>query len=134
MIRPGIQEGWSTLHRLLKVADCRQRVCRAGQTQNRQNRPACDELRLAPLTTLGAVRTAGQLAHNEIELDLLRQKWAASGVTIDSVTFEFSNPNAPLSWHLTPDDVDAIAAEWNDPRMAPCRQQVKSFLAAAAGA
>jgi hypothetical protein len=89
---------------------------------------------IAPLTTLGAVRTAGQLAHNEIELDLLRQKWEASGVIIDTVTFEFSNPNAPLSWHLTPDDIKAIAAEWNDPRMAPCRQEVKNFLAAAAGA
>ena len=89
---------------------------------------------IAPLATLGAVRTAGQLAHNEIELDLLRQKWEASGVNIDTVTFEFSNPNAPLSWHLTPEDVDAIATAWNDPQMDPCRKRVKKFLAAAAGA
>jgi hypothetical protein len=89
---------------------------------------------IAPLATLGAVRTAGQLAHNEIELELLRQKWAASGVTIDSVTFEFSNPNAPLSWHLTPQEFDAISAEWNSPKMAPCRKRVKSFLAAVAKA
>jgi hypothetical protein len=85
---------------------------------------------IAPLTTLAAVRAAGQLAHNEIELDLLRQKWADKDVTIDSVTFEFSNPNAPLSWHLTPQEIDAISAEWNGPKMAPCRQRVKNFLAA----
>ena len=89
---------------------------------------------IAPLATLGAVRTAGQLAHNEIELELLRQKWAASGVTIDSVTFEFSNPNAPLSWHLTPQEIDAISTEWNGPKMAPSRKRVKNFLTAAAGA
>ena len=61
------------------------------------------------------------------------QKWAASGVTIDSVTFEFSNPNAPLSWHLTPQEIDAISTEWNSPKMAPCRKRVKNFLTAAAG-
>jgi len=89
---------------------------------------------IAPLATLGAVRTAGQVAHNEIELDLLRQKWAAKHVHIDSVTFEFSNPNAPLSWHLTPQEIDAISAEWNGLKMAPCRQRVKNFLSAVAGA
>jgi hypothetical protein len=83
---------------------------------------------IAPLSTLAAVRSAGQIAHNEIELELLRQKWVASGVTIDTVVFEFSDPAAPLSWHLTPDQVRAIAAEWND-KMESCRCRVRTFLA-----
>jgi hypothetical protein len=87
---------------------------------------------IAPLSTLAAVRTAGQIAHNQIELELLRQKWAAKNVTIESVTFEFSNQKAPLSWHLTPEEVTAIGNEWAS-RMGSCRRRVRSFLAGTGG-
>jgi len=60
-------------------------------------------------------------------LELLKQKWAAAKVAIDSVTFEFHNPNAPLSWHLTPEETKAIQDSWTDD-MADCRRQVKEFL------
>ncbi len=82
---------------------------------------------IAPLTTLYAVRTAGQIAHNEIELELLCQKWSGKNVTIESVTFEFSNPKTPLSWHLTPDEVAAIARQWKY-EMESCRRRVRLFL------
>ena len=56
---------------------------------------------LAPVLALVAVRGAAQVAHNNIELDLLQEKWAGS-IPIQSVTFEFPDQQAPLSWHLTP--------------------------------
>lgn len=82
---------------------------------------------IAPLTTLAAVRSAGQIAHNDIELELLQQKWAAAKVPIHTVTFEFQNPEAPLSWHLTPEDVRNVRSAWRDD-MEQCRALVKEFL------
>jgi len=87
---------------------------------------------IAPLTTLAAVRSAGQIAHNNLELELLRNKWSHAGVNIETQIFEFNNPRAPLSWHLTPEEVEEIAKLW-DSDMGPCRQAVKKFLAQAGG-
>jgi hypothetical protein len=83
---------------------------------------------IAPLTTLAAVRSSGQIAHNDIELELLQQKWSAAGIPIHTVTFEFHNPNAPLSWHLTPQEVAEIREAWRLD-MSTCRRCVKQFLA-----
>jgi len=84
---------------------------------------------LAPLTTLAAVRTAGQIAHNYVELELLQRTWAQRGVAIDNVTFEFPDPNAPLSWHLVPDEVQRVRVAWTeDARVKEGRQRVKEFL------
>jgi len=81
----------------------------------------------APLKTLLNVRNAGQVAHNDIELEFLQQKWSAAGVPIHSVIFEFGNPDAPLSWHLTPTEVAAIRTAW-DQNMTDCRKTVREFL------
>ena len=81
----------------------------------------------APLTTLAAVRSSGQLAHNDIELELLKQKWYSKGVLIRSVTFEFHGEEAPLSWHLTPVEQQAIQSSW-EKEMVDCRRAVKQFL------
>jgi len=94
---------------------------------------------IAPLTTLAAVREAGQVAHNDIELELLQQKWAPagagiSGVDIQSVTFEFPGEHAPLSWHLTREEVEAIGRAWSSKDMSAPRRQVRDFLAARAAA
>ncbi|MGA2591341.1 MAG: patatin-like phospholipase family protein [Bryobacteraceae bacterium] len=89
---------------------------------------------LAPLTTLAAVREAGQVAHNDIELEFLQGKWAAAGVDIQSVTFEFPGEHAPLSWHLTPEEKDAICKAWSSEDMGVWRRKVKAFLAAGAAA
>src|SRR5262249_48154031 len=82
---------------------------------------------IAPLTTLAAVRSAGQVAHNDIELELLKQKWSRRDVSIQDVTFEFADPNAPLSWHLTPSEVKEIRDTCNK-KMDTCRAKVRSFL------
>jgi hypothetical protein len=81
----------------------------------------------APIATLLEVRSAGQVAHNNIELELLKQKWEKLGVPIHSVTFEFKNPDTPLSWHLTRTEVDAIKLAWQND-MEPCKAVVKEFL------
>jgi hypothetical protein len=82
---------------------------------------------IAPLKTLAAVRSAGQIAHNDIELRLLQDKWAAARIPIHSVPFEFPGEDAPLSWHLTPEEIKAIDNAWCDD-MATCRKQVREFL------
>jgi hypothetical protein len=92
---------------------------------------------IAPLTTLVSVRGAGQIAHNDTELQLLQQKWwCAAGIPIHSVTFEFPVSKTPLSWHLTPSDQEAISKTWDnssDPeiraRLEYGKQQVGNFLA-----
>jgi hypothetical protein len=84
---------------------------------------------IAPLTTLAAVRSAGQVAHNDVELRFLQQQWRAAGIDVETVTFEFHNENAPLSWHLTRQEIDAIRTAWSH-QMRDCRQEVKNFLGA----
>jgi hypothetical protein len=83
---------------------------------------------IAPLIALAAVRSAGQVAHNDIELEFLQKKWACEGITIHSTRFEFHNPNAPLSWHLTPEETREIANVWQKD-MSDCREKVSRFLA-----
>ena len=86
---------------------------------------------LAPVTTLLAVRDAGQMAHNDIELKLLKQKWA-SKVPIQCVPFEFPKSAAPLSWHLTPSEVGDIRLAWEE-KMGEYRGVVRQFLYQARG-
>jgi Patatin-like phospholipase len=95
----------------------------------------------APVSTLLNVRTAGQSAHNQVELKLLRQALENRGVTVESADFEFrssdksssckrseDNYNPPLSWHLTTKQKAEIKGEWD--RIERCieRQKVKNFL------
>lgn len=83
---------------------------------------------LAPALTLLNVRTSGQIAHNDIELNLLQQKWASCGVQIVTVPFTFPGTNPPLSWHLTEEQKRVIQEAWSgqmDARIA----KVKEFLA-----
>jgi hypothetical protein len=95
----------------------------------------------APVSTLLNVRTAGQSAHNQIELNLLRETLRNRCLQIDIANFEFrgaekltkckdseNNYNPPLSWHLTPKQRDEITAEWR--RLEGCndRETVKRFL------
>jgi len=81
----------------------------------------------APVTTLVNVRSAGQIAHNDIELALIQTKWNQKNIPVHSVLFEFPNPDPPLSWHLTPTEKKLITAEWDT--MGACVQKVSEFLA-----
>jgi hypothetical protein len=89
----------------------------------------------APVTALTNVRGAGQLSHSKVEFDLLQKRWrerAGRKVEIDLATFEYPNFDAPLSWHLTDKQKQAIEKAWaekyvNDPGSDLVK--VKKFLA-----
>ena len=74
----------------------------------------------APLLILYNVRSAAQYSRDETEFALLQQTLAARGVQLDRVAFPYelpNNPNAkrpapPLSWHLTPAQIEDIQAIW----------------------
>jgi predicted acylesterase/phospholipase RssA len=88
-----------------------------------------------PVVALDNVRGAGQLSHSKVEFDLLQKRWrerAGRKVEIDLATFEYPNYDAPLSWHLTDKQKQAIEKAWtekyvNDPGSDLAK--VKKFLA-----
>jgi hypothetical protein len=90
---------------------------------------------IAPLIALASVRTAGQSSHRDIEVALLRQKWAGK-VHIEEVVFECNYGDAPLSWHLMPKQKAAIADAWKGKYDRPgssvldAVDSVRKFLAA----
>jgi hypothetical protein len=84
---------------------------------------------LAPIKILVNVRTAGQVSHRDVELSLLKGKWHARGIEIDSVNFELDRSDAPLSWRLMPKQRAAIADAWmTNPYIIRAREKVANFL------
>jgi hypothetical protein len=70
---------------------------------------------IGPIQTLVAVRTAGQWERAETELDFLHRMWCdrgEKGVDIRRFEFAFELANPPLSWQLSPNDVERIDREW----------------------
>ncbi len=92
---------------------------------------------LHPLSTLWNVRGTSQLSRNLEELALLRASHPT--VSIQNVEFEFNFRDSrggkrvdPLNWHLRPDDIQALRAEWNDEKRNDARKKVRTFLAGGA--
>jgi Patatin-like phospholipase len=102
----------------------------------------------APLLTVLGGRDTGQRAHNEIELDLLLDKWDEQDeeteqdeqgkephrVEITRALFEFDRYDTPLSWHLSAHDQQNIKDNWQEEltkRGNTCAgwKKVKAFLA-----
>jgi Patatin-like phospholipase len=82
----------------------------------------------APLRTVLGVRSTGQRAHNDLELDLLVDKWDEQdeeneqnnrgapephSVEITRALFEFDGKDTPLSWHLSASDKQRIEDNWH---------------------
>jgi len=84
---------------------------------------------LHPLLTLANVRDTGQLSHNELERDLVKQRWASENVSICSVVFQTPADNRvePLNWHLTIGDIAALRHAWG-PGSDAGAQQVAAYL------
>jgi predicted acylesterase/phospholipase RssA len=88
-----------------------------------------------PIVALDNVRGAGQLSHSKVEFELLQKRWrerADRKVDIELATFEYPNDDAPLSWHLTEKQKQAVEKAWkekylNDPNSDFAK--VKRFLA-----
>jgi len=91
---------------------------------------------IAPVTALMQVRTVGQVSHRDIELKMLQDKWLCRGVQIRDLNFDFDPtvhggdvPTPPLSWHLMPRQVQAIAEMWNCSQIDEIKANVQRFLA-----
>jgi hypothetical protein len=90
----------------------------------------------APAATVLNVRGAGQRIHNDVQIDLLIDKWSQmdeQSVTITRAVFEYDQANTPLSWHLTEDDRLAIERNWRRELNRPENwcvgwEKVKTFL------
>jgi hypothetical protein len=116
-----------------------QRLGFSAALRARSGRPAASDAELkhanrgwffqlfAPILAVLGVRSAGQIAHNDIELDMLQAKWKLKGIDIETVSFVFPDKNAPLSWHLIQEQKDAIRAAWEKQMDEPIRT-VGAFL------
>lgn len=99
----------------------------------------------APVATLLNVRTSGQFAHNQVELNLLKQVLDYRSVKLENAEFEFQrlasgadqltvchrNGRAyepPLSWHLTAQQKEEIRREWEWTKNCGEVQKVRNFL------
>jgi len=67
---------------------------------------------IAPASAVFHVRNTGQRTHNDVELELLKDKWQGD-VTIIRALFEYDGGDTPLSWHLTKDDKKEIERNWD---------------------
>lgn len=74
-------------------------------------------------------RSCGQLAHNDIEFDLLRKVCLQNGVELDTAIFQFKaeKETPPLSWHLTNRQKKAIDLGWEQVDPEGC-DKLRRFL------
>ena len=80
-----------------------------------------------PVRTLERFRNAGQVAHGELEMKLLSDRYA-TGV-VDQVVFDWPFGRTPLSWHLTAAQKMEIERAIGEDVMRPLKRQVCVFLA-----
>ena len=85
----------------------------------------------APISAMLNVRDTGQLPRNQEELDILRRFAASCRIDIEDSVFEYPPEDAPLSWHLSPNDKKEIEKFWVSSKTDKPKQMVRAFLAAA---
>ncbi|HEV8702086.1 MAG TPA: hypothetical protein VGV60_12505 [Candidatus Polarisedimenticolia bacterium] len=64
-----------------------------------------------PIDALLNVRTTSQALRDDMDVDFLQSEWAGR-VDVLSFTFTLRDADAPLSWHLTRDDIAHIVKGW----------------------
>jgi hypothetical protein len=84
----------------------------------------------APISAMLNVRDTGQLPRNQEELNILRRFAASCKIDIEDSVFEYPPEDAPLSWHLSPNDKKEIETIWTSPDTEQKKQTVRAFLAA----
>ncbi len=71
----------------------------------------------APFETMIHARSCGQLAHNDIEFDLLTKVCGQNGIEVETAVFQFKAEDGmespPLSWHLTRKQKNTIDRVWD---------------------
>jgi len=94
----------------------------------------------APLQTMFAVRSCGQLAHLDLEWRLLQQVCDAKGMELETAILQFPltkqniEKEPPLSWHMTELQKQAIEDAWNEIASQDEVQKVMAFLEVCDGA
>lgn len=84
----------------------------------------------APVSAMLNVRDTGQLPRNEEELDIVQRFAASCQLDIEDTVFEYPPEDAPLSWHLSPNDKKEIENIWTSQGTEQERQKVRDFIAA----
>lgn len=70
---------------------------------------------VGPIETLLNVRTSSQQLRDSLDLDMAVDYLATQSVRVIPAPFLFETQRpAPLSWHLTPDQIQEIGASWED--------------------
>jgi hypothetical protein len=82
----------------------------------------------APISAMLNVRDSGQLTRNQEELQILRRFAASCNIDIEDSVFEYPPEDAPLSWHLSPNDKKQIETIWTKPETEKHKQEVRTFL------
>jgi hypothetical protein len=82
----------------------------------------------APLSAVIAMRSAAQRVNNRSALRLLKDYWLERGVCVESLPVPFTPGGAPMSWHMTVKEKQAIVDEWNTQQAAATRA-VWEFMA-----
>jgi hypothetical protein len=85
----------------------------------------------APISAMLNARDTGQLPRNQEELDILRRFAASCNIDIEDAVFEYPPEDAPLSWHLSPNDQKEIEKFWVSSKTDKPKETVRAFLAAA---
>jgi Patatin-like phospholipase. len=79
-----------------------------------ENNPSYFSMATGPFKTLLRVRTPVQVARNTALVEALRYEWQQKQIgQLDTVIFQLNNAS-PLSWHLSPTEIDAVQTEWVD--------------------
>ncbi len=81
---------------------------------------------LAPPEALLAMRNTAQVSRNYDDVRMARLILESRGFEFEQVTFRFPSEEAPLSWHLTQHEEEAIGEAWT--RQQREVQDVKEFL------
>lgn len=85
-----------------------------------------------PVATLSSVRTVAQVRRNESEFARFQQNYQYAGGEAASVLFRYqrpiSCPEPPLSWDLTPVEINCIERAWHLPAIQSALAHVNSFL------
>ncbi|MGA9887456.1 MAG: patatin-like phospholipase family protein [Candidatus Acidiferrales bacterium] len=84
----------------------------------------------APISAMLNVRDTGQLPRNTEEVDIVRRFANSCQIDIEDAVFEYPPEDAPLSWHLSPNDKKEIEQNWTSPAIEQEKQKVREFLAA----
>jgi hypothetical protein len=84
----------------------------------------------APISAMLNVRDTGQLPRNNEERQILTRLAASCNIDIKDAVFEYPPEDAPLSWHLSPNDKKEIENVWISSATDQQKEKIRGLLAA----